>query len=179
MEKREVTDIFLSVLCFICTILGVPANAYSLYFFLNKTRDLPTCMYIVISATDILTCVMVLPVGICLSAHRDPLMFDSTVFCSVWGLTWELIPYYSVFLVFMLSFMRTVVLVRPLTRIKKSVIIATMAIYGTFILSRQLLGVVLGHSHYKYHGSSGYCWNQIDDKKYQVNLYILHSIYIP
>jgi hypothetical protein len=49
------------------------------------------------------------------------MMFSSSIFCSVWGFTWELIPYYSVFLVFSLSFLRTFALLKPLIFVRKRV----------------------------------------------------------
>ena len=57
------TDLGFALLCFICFVVGVPANLVALHYFLSKTRDIPTCIYIVISAVDVLTCILILPVG--------------------------------------------------------------------------------------------------------------------
>ena len=41
--------------------------------------------------------------------------------------------------------------------------------YAGFLMARQLLGVVLGYSKYQFEEDSGYCWNHINDTKYQVH----------
>ena len=96
-------------------------------------------------------------------------MFSSSTFCSVWGITWEFIPYYSVFLVFCLSTLRTFNLLKPFVNVKRKVVIGTMIGYAGFLMARQLLGVVLGYSKYQFEEDSGYCWNHINDTKYQVH----------
>ncbi|KAL5249658.1 hypothetical protein ACHWQZ_G018501 [Mnemiopsis leidyi] len=163
------TDLTFALICFLCFAVGIPSNCISLYYFLRKTRDIPTCIYIVISSVDILTCVLVFPVGLSLAGNRNGMMFSSKVFCSLWGFTWELIPYYSVFLVFSLSFLRTFALLKPLVFIKKKVIVGLVIGYMIFLATRQLTGVFLGYSSYKYEHSAGYCWNHINHHSYQVS----------
>ena len=82
---------------------------------------------------------------------------------------WEFIPYYSVFLVFCLSFLRTLVLLRPLVRVKKRTVVGALVGYAVFLIIRQVVGVVAGYSCYKYEVISGYCWNHISNRKYQVS----------
>ena len=98
-------------------------------------------------------------------------MFENAIFCSVWGAVWEFIPYYSVFLVFWLSFLRTFALLKPLefVHVKKTVVIGVMVGFAIFMITRLLFGVVTGYSSYKYETFSGYCWNHISNEKYQVN----------
>ena len=70
-----------------------------------------------------------------------------------------------------LSFMRTFALLKPMKRIKKKVMVWNVAGYGTFLMTRQLFGVIAGYSHYKFNKDSGYCWNHISDHNYQVKKY--------
>ena len=56
-------DITLAVLCFLCVLLGIPANILSLNYFLKKTSNISTRIYIAINSTDLITCIMVFPVG--------------------------------------------------------------------------------------------------------------------
>ena len=56
-------DITIAVLCFLCVVIGIPANTISLNYFLKKTSNTSTCIYIAITSTDLLTCIMVFPVG--------------------------------------------------------------------------------------------------------------------
>ena len=67
------------------------------------------------------------------------MMFSSRVFCSLWGFTWELIPYYSVFLVFSLSFLRTFALLKPLVFIKKRVSQQLLPMQWNFLTLRILV----------------------------------------
>ena len=96
-------------------------------------------------------------------------MFDNTI-------VWEFIPGYSVFLVFWLSFLRTFALLYPLVFIKKRVVIGVLIGYAIFMITRLLFGVVTGYSSYKYETFSGYCWNHISNKNYQVNKLKLNTL---
>ena len=44
--------------------------------------------------------------------------------------------------------------------------------YMVFLVTRQLAGVFLGYSSYQYAPSAGYCWNHINNKRYQVSCHI-------
>ena len=117
--------------------------------------------------------------GICLASSRDGLMFENATFCSVWGVVWEFIPYYSVFLVFWLSILRTFALLKPLefVHINKRVVIGVLIGYAAFLMIRQLFGVIAGYSSYKYEVFSGYCWNHISNENYQVSKNKMECIY--
>ena len=56
------------------------------------------------------------PAGLSLSANRRRMMFSNNVFCSIWGIIWEFVPYYTAFLVFSLSTLRTFALLKPFVR---------------------------------------------------------------
>ncbi|KAL5267826.1 hypothetical protein ACHWQZ_G004765 [Mnemiopsis leidyi] len=161
-------DITLAVLCFLCVLLGIPANLLSLNYFMRKTSNISTCIYIAITTTDFITCFMVLPVGLSLSARRHGMMFSDKIFCSLWGLFWEFIPYYSAFLVFSLSALRTFALIKPFVRIRNKKVVRVLVGYGVFLITRQVLGVGLGYSHYKFQPNTTYCWNQATDTNFQI-----------
>ena len=48
------------------------------------------------------------------------------------------------------------------------VIVGLVIGYMIFLATRQLTGVFLGYSSYKYEHSAGYCWNHINHHGYQV-----------
>ncbi|KAL5265660.1 hypothetical protein ACHWQZ_G006397 [Mnemiopsis leidyi] len=169
-------DLVIAVICFVSFVVGVPANVISLKYFLRKNYYNSTCIYIAVVILDILTCVMVLPVGLSLAADRKSLLFSSQTFCCVWGITWEFIPYYSVFLVFCLSTLRTFNLLKPFVIVRRRTVIGVMIFYAVFLIGRQLLGVALGYSDYEYQQDSGYCWNHINDTRYQVSDVIFSSL---
>ena len=97
-------------------------------------------------------------------------MFSSRAFCLFWGVTWEFIPYYTVFLVFCLSILRSIVLLKPLLVISKKWVVGVLITYAVFLMLRQLTGVFLGYSKYRFEEDSGYCWNHITNTAYQVGV---------
>ena len=111
--------------------------------------------------------------GLSLAADRKSMMFSSQTFCCAWGIVWEFIPYFSVFLVFCLSTLRTFNLLKPFVIVRRRTVIGVMICYAVFLIGRQLLGVVLGFSDYEYEKDSGYCWNHINNTQYQVYVYFV------
>eukprot|EP00116_Pleurobrachia_bachei_P007382 sb/3467644/ len=164
---QDTTDSVFAAICIICCLIGLPCNLIALRFFIRKTRDIPTIIYLAIAATDLATSLLVLPVGISMAMERQSVMFGSPFFCSVWGFTWELIPYYSVFLVFALSAFRTFALLRPMKQMRRRVVWRVLIGYLVFLIGRQLIGIFAGYSHYEYEAFSGYCWNHINYTNWQ------------
>ena len=62
-QEANPVDLAFAILCFVCFLFGTPANAVSLYFFYWNNKDVPSCIYIVIAGVDVLSGVLVLPVG--------------------------------------------------------------------------------------------------------------------
>ena len=76
-------DYFLAVIVLLCTSLGCPANCATLLFFVHQRKDLPTVLYMLISAVDLVTCLTVFPTGFSLAMNRDPGLFGNEIFCQV------------------------------------------------------------------------------------------------
>ena len=62
---QDTTDSVFAAICIICCLIGLPCNLIALRFFIRKTRDIPTIIYLAIAATDLATSILVLPVGEC------------------------------------------------------------------------------------------------------------------
>lgn len=56
----------------------------------------------------------------------------------VWGLTWEPLPYFSVFLVLLISVLRTIGIVIPLYSISKTAVRAAITTYLVFLVARSV-----------------------------------------
>ena len=59
----DIVDVSLSAILFLSFAIGFPANLVSLNFFLNKAKRVPNCIYLVMSAADGLTTLLLVPVG--------------------------------------------------------------------------------------------------------------------
>ena len=153
-------DHFLGALCLTCLLLGTPSNLTALIYFSKKrARDTPTLLYVVITLTDTVTCVLVTPVAVTMFSGRNPGVFGSFTLCNVWGLLWEIQPYYSVFLVFMLTVLRTVSLVKPLFVIKTRRVFAVLIGYYLFLVVRFIVGLAANQGRYRYEAKDGYPYN--------------------
>ena len=143
--SREI-DITFGVLYTICIIFGTLANVMSFLYFIKRKTGAATnktymiYLYRIITFVDILICFLVFPL-IEASFYqteqgkepvlfgKKPVLFGDSVFCTIWGLLWNVLPVLSVVLVAILSFSRCLLLLYPLIKldIKKPVIILTVA----------------------------------------------------
>ena len=87
-------------------------------------------------------------------------------------MTWEPLPYYSIFLVLLISVLRTIVLVKPLHHIPSRAVKVIMCAYAAFLIVRFWIGALLFGS-YKYEYSSAYSWIHIHNVAYKwTDLYL-------
>ena len=137
--SREI-DITFGVLYTICIIFGTLANVMSFLYFIKRKTGAATnktymiYLYRIITFVDILICFLVFPL---IEASfnqsdgrgKEPVLFDDSVFCTIWGVLWNVLPVLSVVLVAILSFSRCLLLLYPLIKldIKKPVIFLTVA----------------------------------------------------
>ena len=77
-----------------------------------------------------------------------------------------------------LSFLRTLVLIRPLTIVKQKPVLVVMAGYAVFVFARLVVGMNFGLGEYQYSVNSGYCWNHVTDETYQVYVIIRDVMYV-
>ena len=61
--------------------------------------------------------------------HRKSPLLQSDAFCHLWGAIWELLPFYSVFLVGILSISRMRILVHPMCQLNIRVLIMILGAY--------------------------------------------------
>ena len=155
--SREI-DITFGVLYTICIIFGTLANVMSFLYFIKRKTGAATnktymiYLYRIITFVDILICFLVFPLIEASFYQTDerstqgkqpvlsdgrgkqgkikkPVLFGDSVFCTIWGLLWNILPVLSVVLVAILSFSRCLLLLYPLIKldIKKPVIFLTVA----------------------------------------------------
>ena len=87
-------DIFLGVTLILCFIVGVPANLISFKFFVSKPKpkDLCTCIYMLITISDVVICTMTLVPAVSYLNDRSPKLFSLSWVCRGWGAFWRFFP---------------------------------------------------------------------------------------
>ena len=126
LPTRSLLDLLLAVLCIFCMLLGIPGNLLALVHFISELcklgthhstnkRAFFTDMYLVIAVCDLLICSTIFAQIEAYLTGREPRVFGNQVFCWAWGLLWEVLPYYSVFLVGSLSISRLLTLLYPVS----------------------------------------------------------------
>ena len=89
--------------------------------------------------TDILICLTVFPVAATYLNKRKAMLFENYTFCAIWGVLWEILPYYSVFCVAVLSITRTITLINPWAIINSTIMMIIMGIYFLFLVLIRML----------------------------------------
>ena len=134
-------DQLLGSLCLISLLIGTPANIISfIYFYRQTPYTALSTLYTVIAATDAWISLNGYPNAVLLLSSRDPGLFGDYTFRQLWGLTWEPMPYFSVFLVLVISLMRTVKIVWPTHQVKQKHVVILIGSYAAFLVVRFLVG---------------------------------------
>lgn len=150
----RVADIVIALILIVVSIFGTFWNTIAFVFFSqkfvkdNNLRDKNKVyfrfIYITICTTDLIICGSVLPVIDAMIEDpgypyfRIPVMFGNTVFCNLWGVLWEILPSFSVFLVGVLSLSRLILLVKPYFRFRLRTLCVAMAAYSIIILASKI-----------------------------------------
>ena len=135
--SKDFQKIFFGSLSVFCFCAGVPASLIALSTSLpdNGRKMISRFLYKLILITDFTICLLVLPV--CISNFRDwaPGVFSIPVVCEVWSFLWGCAGRISVFLITVLSIVRTKTLASPLRPVNQNHVLVPVAIYvlGIFI----------------------------------------------
>ncbi len=127
-------DIFIASLLAIIATFGILGNVISFYFFsLNRSKNSNSLyfnnIYILMTITDCLVCVLVVPVIHCLFTGRvGDGLFTNPDFRIVWLTCWRSATLTSVFLVGQMSVSRLPLLVAPTYKINKRVIVSPIVV---------------------------------------------------
>ena len=159
-------DMFLGTICVLCVIIGVPGNILSLWYFHHKIRvgkgrgsaDFFGYLYLAISLTDLIICVTIIPVTEAFINGRNSVMFEQNSFCTIWGLVWEIIPFYSVFLVGVLSISRLITLFQPHRMLSTTLLVWWLASYLTALVLSKAVPLMMKFSNVKYFKNTMYCF---------------------
>ena len=157
----------------LCFAFGVIGNILAVnHFFRMRRKDKSgtnqaffNIMYIAIGITDVLICFSILPVIHMFFNARNSPFFLNHYFCVAWGLLWEILPFFSVFLVMILSISRTMTLFQPTRQLNKRLALKFIVCYPMVIAFGNIIPLFMTHTgHHHPHGTfmynkhSGYCF---------------------
>ena len=110
-------------------ILGTIGNSMTLTFFVRSKKDLIKVLYLLISVVDLLTCLMMFPIAMANLNFRTGMLFDSSIFCNLHGLLWNVCARMTVFLMMVLSITRTMFLLWPFKIINDKLVYIAVGSY--------------------------------------------------
>ena len=122
-------DIFNGILAFYMATFGVLWNLMALVFFLQSKKDVIKIIYISITIIDLLTCLLMAPIGVSDLDFRKGHFFSNRILCNAHGFLWNIAARLSVFLVMVLSVTRTMYLLFPFKNISKRSILIMIVVY--------------------------------------------------
>ena len=164
-SPSRVADIFIAICYGVCFVVGISGNGVSLRYFLSGPRKLSILLYRSISINDILISIIIFP-DMSSIATREPVMFTSRIFCTIWGVCWDVCVYLSTFLVCVMSISRTYTMVFPFRKLDKKKIMIGIVCYIIFLILYRCLLLLI--TKYVYDSESCFCSS--DSRDYEAGV---------
>ena len=150
----------------LCSVLGLPGNIISLHYFIVNgikvkhvvNKVFFNTLFTMTTLIDMLVCATLLPQIVSFMHQRQGAWYLNKVFCHIWGILWEILPFMSVFLVGLMSISRTLVLIKPLYQLKNNALWSAIIIYSLFLVVRTAVPILLKAATYEYVYSDVYCY---------------------
>eukprot|EP00116_Pleurobrachia_bachei_P005789 sb/3466051/ len=151
-------DFTFGTACLLCFVCGGIGNTAAFFYFKMSRNNVAHTIYKVITLTDVVVSVCVVPVAWCYFSERSPgLLFGIPALCTIWGYTWNIVGRLSIFLVVVLSTTRTILVMKPFYSIKTSWVLLSIALYTLFLLVQLLLNDWLLDASVQYKRLYGEC----------------------
>ena len=157
MHFNLAVDITYGIICLVCFIIGTSGNIASFLYFWSKKRDISSTVYMMVTVTDTVISLMVLPVGISYLSHRaDGPLFRSEYTCSGWVFLWGVAVRSSIFFVVCLCVTRTYSLMKPFATQKITYLVVVVVVY-LLVQVGQWAGLSLMGVHYRFYTEIASC----------------------
>ena len=157
----------------VCILFGTPGNILAFCYFrwgrvqqgnqfarrkMSANKSYFDQLFKVVCFTDCIICMSVIPNAVSFFDNRKRAWFDNALFCSGWGLLWEILPYFSVFLVGVMSVSRLVILISPLLTLNTTTMFFFIFCYGLYLILRSIIPVSLRMAQYVYDRTDVFCF---------------------
>ena len=144
LPQLQTSDMILAVFLTICAIVGILGNTTSILYFLpRRSKSVHDLLYLIISILDCVTCICVVPIFSSLFQGRLPGVFENVGFCCFFGVTLVFVLRMSIFLVVVMSVVRTIVIIKPHYVIRRNCVVAAIGIYAGWLLLIDVLFLAL------------------------------------
>lgn len=138
-------NIFLGLTTFACSVIGVPSSAIAVSYFLRHPhKRLSTHLSTLLCLTNCAICTLSLPMAISGMTNNSSMLFQYSVFCTLWGVTWSTLDRMLLFILVVFSITRVVVLRFPFLHISNSCVLVPIGAYFLISLLQGLLPLLAG-----------------------------------
>ena len=140
---NAVADTLYGSFCCICFVIGTFGNIISFLYFKSKKRNISSVIYMLITTSDTLVSMTLLPRGLSYLSGREPgILFGNRYGCEVSYHLYVAAQDFSVFLATCLSISRTISLLNPFRRLKVKYLVIAASTF-LFMTSPKTVGVTL------------------------------------
>ena len=157
LHFNRAADLVYGLFCVMCFTIGTTGNIASFFYFLSKKKDVPSTVYMMVTITDTVISMLILPVGISFLSNRDPgLIFHYKIPCAGWTFLWGITVRLSTFFVLCLCVTRTYSLIRPFSQQKILYLLMVVLIY-VLLQVAQWVGLTLLGAYYGFSPAYASC----------------------
>ena len=128
-NAASLINILYGLTALICFFIGTLGNILAFSYFLHKKKDIPTVVYSFITIIDVIVSILILPIGISYLSEREPVLFNSTIFCNICGFLWFVVQHTTIFLVAVLNVTRTFSIVAPFKKLRVKYVAGIISFY--------------------------------------------------
>lgn len=131
--------VFIALVYVPCFLVGTPANILSLFYFCRSRSHLSSLLHLLMNLADLTMCLLIVPPLVLNNLTQgEPLPFSWEPYCVGWYLLQMMATRYSIFLIGVISLLRTWLVMRPLALVPRRKILVLLPSYLAYILARFL-----------------------------------------
>ena len=142
MEQTYITfvEVLYGLILVLCFTVGTIGNTTACNFFVAEYKSHSALIYIFITINDAIISVLALPMALSyLSMRRESVLFGKEIMCDLYGVFWNITSRFGIYLVAVLSIIRTYTLYYPFRRINKTILLLCNISYVLLLIAQALV----------------------------------------